>query len=32
MHNQLLVFIAWSILLLFVAWSFARALIIHFFL
>ena len=32
MHNQLLVFIAWSILALFVAWSVARALIIHFFL
>jgi hypothetical protein len=32
MHNQRLVFIAWSILALFVAWSVARALIIHFFL
>lgn len=32
MHNQFLVFIAWSILALFVVWSIARALIIHFFL
>ena len=32
MHNQVLVFIAWSVLALLVAWSVIRALIIHFFL
>ncbi len=32
MHNQVLVFIAWSVLALLVTWSVIRALIIHFFL
>jgi hypothetical protein len=32
MHNQVLVFIAWSVLALLVVWSAVRALIIHFFL